>query len=107
MLDSQTPTLLFRYKFTADIRVSILSSGHRRPRLIDGAVVVIECVSPVKGGQTSAYSAVYRVCVCSCVRRRPQSFIKGSTLKGQLNYSLLTGGGGGCGGDGWHGDVAT
>lgn len=40
----------------------------------------------------SPYSVVYRVRVCSCVRCRPQSFIKGSTLKGQLNYSLLTGG---------------
>lgn len=42
----------------------------------------------------SPYSAVYRVRVCSCVRHQPQSFIKGSTLKGQLNYSFLTGGGG-------------
>ncbi|MED6295266.1 hypothetical protein CHARACLAT_029902 [Characodon lateralis] len=40
----------------------------------------------------SPYSGVYRVRVCSCVRHQPQSFIKGSTLKGQLNYSLLTGG---------------
>ncbi|AWO96646.1 putative protein transport protein Sec61 subunit beta [Scophthalmus maximus] len=39
--------------------------------------------------------------------RQPQSFIKGSTLKGQLNYSLLTGGGGGRGGNGWHGNAAT
>lgn len=39
----------------------------------------------------SPYSGVYRVRVCCCVQGRPQSFIKGSTPKGQLNYSLLTG----------------
>lgn len=60
-----------------------------------------------KEGRLAIQCCIYRVRVCSCVRCRPQSFIKGSTLKGQLNYSLLTGGGGGSGGDGWHGNVAT
>lgn len=51
------------------------------------------CLSSSRRRADLPYSAVYWVHVCSCVRRLPQSFIKGSTLKGQLNYSLLTGGG--------------
>lgn len=65
------------------------------PPLIDATVVAIECVSSaVRIGQTGRTV----LCIeCVFVVRLPQSFIKGSTLKGQLNYSLLTGGGEGGG----------
>lgn len=46
-----------------DIREGVLSPGHSQPWLINGAVVVIECVSPaVEGGQTR-HTAVYIECV--------------------------------------------
>lgn len=49
------------------------------------------CLSSSQRRADLPYSAVYWVHVCFRVRRQTQSFIKGSTLKGQLNYSLLTG----------------
>lgn len=58
----QSHKLLFCYNLAPNIRESVLSPGRSRPRLIDGAVVVIECVSPVEGGQTR-HTVLYIECV--------------------------------------------
>ena len=54
---------MFSYILAPDIRKGILSPGHSQSWLINGAVVVIECVSPaVKGGQ-ARYTVVYIECM--------------------------------------------
>lgn len=48
---------------TLNIRDCILSPGHSRPWMIDGAVVIIECVSPaVRGGQI-CHTVLYIECM--------------------------------------------
>ena len=87
--------LLFRCILVPSVRAGILSRGPVDRWCRAGYWVRL---SSSRRRADLPYSAVYRVHVCFCVRRQPQSFIKGSTLKGQLNYSLLTGGMGGGGG---------
>ena len=46
-----------------NIREDVLSPGHTRPWLIDGAVVVIECVSPAVEGGHTRHTVLYIECM--------------------------------------------
>lgn len=61
--NSQLHKLVFCCILALNITDCVLSLGRSWPWLIDGAVVVIECVSPaVKGGQTR-HTVLYIECV--------------------------------------------